>query len=355
MLEKAMKLVVPLGIVLAAVVVAILLVGSREEFTAGDVPELLPHVQAFEVTLSDVPISIVAHGNVNARYELELASEVTGRVVWVAPEFEPGEIVAAGKLLLRIDPLNYQVALAQAKAALATANIALADARAVKRMAAVGEAELNIEAARQRIVKAEQDLAYTEIKAPFDAVIDQQLVEFGQFINSGRTVARLLSSSEAEVSLPVTPAEAGFLADSVGSSVALSAQFGEQQHQWRGTLVRIESRVEQQSRVIPVIVEVASPYDLESHSHRLPLGLFVKATLPGRPISAAVRLPNTVLHADDTVFVLSEGALQRRKVNVTHRDGNSVVINGGLQSGDRVVTTRLELMFEGMKVALSDG
>jgi hypothetical protein len=36
------------------------------------------------------------------------------------------------------------------------------------------------------------------------------------------------------------------------------------------------------------------------------------------------------------------------------REGNTVVINGGLRTGDRVVTTRLELMFEGMKVEPSD-
>ena len=42
-------------------------------------------------------------------------------------------------------------------------------------------------------------------------------------------------------------------------------------------------------------------------------------------------------------------------MNVIHREGDNVVINGGLESGDKVVTTRLELMFEGMKVELSDG
>ncbi len=354
MLAKVKRLLIPLGIVIAAAVAAIILIGSREEFKTSDTTELLPHVQAIEVTLSDVPIAIVAHGNVNSRYELELATEVTGRVVWVAPEFQPGQLVAAGTVLLRIDPVNYQLALAQAKAALATANIALADARALKRTAATGEAELNIEAARQRIVKAEQDLAYTEIKAPFDAVIDQQLVEYGQFISAGRTVARLLSSSMAEVSLPVTPNEAGFLTSAVGASVVLSAQLGEQQQQWQGRLARIESRVEQAARVIPVIVEVDSPYDLDTHRHSLPLGLFVTATLPGRPVSAAVRLPGSVLHADNTVFVLAGNALQRRQVNVVYREGNSVIINKGLQTGDLVVTTRLELMFEGMKVIRSD-
>ena len=355
MLKKMMKLIVPVGIIGVAIVLAMVMVDSREELKPTAAEQLLPHVQAMEVSLSDVPISIVAHGNVTSRYELDLASEVTGRIVWVAPAFQPGEIVAAGTDLLRIDPVNYQLAVAQAKAALATANMALADARALKRQAAIGEGELNIEAARQRIVKAEQDLAYTRIKAPFAAVIDKQLVEFGQFISTGQPVARLLSSDTAEVTLPVTAAEAGFLESSIGAPVMLSAQIGERQEQWQARLARIEARVDQASRVTPVVVEVESPYDTSVHSHRLPLGLFVAAELPGQPVSSAVRLPSSVLHADDTVFVLAGGALHRKQVKVVHRSGGSVVINGGLEAGDLVVTTRLDLMFEGMKVELSDG
>ena len=81
---------------------------------------------------------------------------------------------------MRIDPINYRLALAEAKAALVRANNALADATALKRKATAAEARLNIEIARQRILKAEQDLAYTEIRAPFNAVIDRQLVELGR-------------------------------------------------------------------------------------------------------------------------------------------------------------------------------
>jgi len=61
-----------------------------------------------------------------------------------------------------------------------------------------------------------------------------------------------------------------------------------------------------------------------------------------------------VLQADDSVFVVSANALQRRQVNVVHREGNSVVLNEGLETGDRVVVTRLEVMFEGMKVEPDD-
>ena len=87
---------------------------------------------------------------------------------------------------------------------------------------------------------------------------------------------------------------------------------------------------------------------------RCPLGLFVEAKIPGKPIAHAARLPRSALHADDTVFVLSDGALQRRQINVVYRQGDWVVVDAGLQAGDELVVTRLDLMFDGMKVARID-
>ena len=347
-----MKRIIPLGIVIVATVAAMLMVASRETLSPRDEPQPLPQVRAIDIALGDVPVTIIAHGTVSARIELELASEVTGRVESVAPQFESGEMVTSGTVLLKVDPTIYRLALAEAKAALASAKNALADATALKRSALMRESELNIEAALQRITKAEQDLAYTEIKAPFDAVVDEKLVDFGQFISAGRTVARLLSSDTAEVSLPVKSAEVGLI--DASSTVLLSAKIGEQQQQWNARILRIESRVDQRTRVIPVVVEVNAPYELSVNAHRLPLGLFVRATIAGKPISAAARLPISALQADDSVFVLSNNTLQRRKIEIVVREGDSVIVNGGLETGDVVVISRLEVMFEGMKVERSD-
>ena len=352
MFKKMMKRIIPVGIVIAAVVVATLMVASREKLSSADVAQPLPQVRVIDIVLGDVPVTIIAHGTVSARIELELASEVTGRVESVAPQFESGEMVTSGTVLLKVDPTIYRLALAEAKAALASAKNALADATALKRSALMRESELNIEAAHQRIAKAEQDLAYTEIKAPFDAVIDEKLVDFGQFISTGRTVARLLSSETAEVRLPVKSAEVGLIDTS--SEVVLSVKIGEKRQQWKARILRIESRVDRQTRVIPVVVEVNAPYELSVHAYRLPLGLFVTATIAGKPISAAARLPISALQTDDTVFVLSNNTLQRRKVEIVFREGDSVVVNGGLENSDVIVISRLEVMFEGMKVERSD-
>ena len=354
MLNYAKKLLVPLVVVAVAILIAKFMLGSREELQPVEAKIPLQRVQTVQVQIGEVPISLVAHGTVTAKYELELASEVTGRVVWVAPNFEPGEAIPKGQVLLKVEAINYRLALAEAKAALASKNMALADAKALKRKAAVAEGKLNIEAARQRIAKTESDLSYTQIRAPFNSVIDQQSVELGQFISVGQPVARLLSSDTAEISLPIPAFESGFLDATLQTKVILSAHMGPRQLQWEASILRIESRVNPQTRVIPVIVEVAKPYDLSVHDDQLPLGLFVEAKIPGRPIAHATRLPSSALHADDTVFVLTDGALERRQINIVYRQGDWVVVDEGLKAGDELVVTRLNLMFDGMKVARTD-
>lgn len=354
MLNYAKKLLVPLVVVAVAILVAKFMLGMREELLPVEAKIPLQRVQTVQVQIGDVPISLVAHGNVAAKHELQLASEVTGRVVWVAPNFEPGEVIAKGQVLLKVEAINYLLAVAEAKAALASADMALADAKALKRTAAVAEGKLNIEAARQRIAKTERDLSYTQIKAPFNSVIDQQSVELGQFISAGQAVARLLSSDTAEISLPIPAFESGFLDAKVQTKVILSAQIGPRKLQWEASILRIESRVNLQTRVIPVVVEVAKPYDLSVHDNQLPLGLFVEAKLPGKPIAHAARLPSSAVHTGNSVFVLSNGALERRQINIVYRQGDWVVVDKGLKAGDELVVTRLDLMFDGMKVARID-
>lgn len=353
MFKKLVKAALPLLVIVVAMLIAKGMIGSREQLEAGGEDPPLPLVQTIAVELGEVATLLASNGNVAANIELDVSSEVTGRVVWATPEFEPGERVSAGTVLLRIDAVNYELALAEAEAALAGANTALADAQALRKRAAVTEAKLNIKAVEQRIAKAKQDLSYTQVRAPFDAIIDRKLVEVGQFVAIGQALARLLSTDAAHISLPFTAAQASLLGEPENTEVVLSVGQGEQQRQWPAKMLRVESRVDQVTRVVPVVVEVAAPYDLSVHKHSLPLGLFVQASVTGRPIGGAVRLPNSVLHGE-SVYVLRKGELQRKEVTVAYREGSAVVVSDGLQDGDQVVQTRLEVMFDGLKVQAVD-
>jgi multidrug efflux pump subunit AcrA (membrane-fusion protein) len=87
----------------------------------------------------------------------------------------------------------------------------------------------------------------------------------------------------------------------------------------------------------------------------LPFGLFVRAEIAGGSLTDAVRIPQSALHGDDDVFLFVDGQLQRRSVTVGRIGDGNALVTAGLEDGDRVVITRLDLMFEGMQVALIDG
>lgn len=351
-MARLLGLARPLLILAAAALLALVMIRSRPELESQPAAEPLPGVQVQTVDAGPLPVTVVAHGNVSAWRELNLTAEVTGRVLWQSKAFEPGVIVDAGEPLLRIDPTDYQLALAEARQALASAELTLADARALKQAARIDEAEASVAAARARIARAERDLANTEIAAPYDAVIDQQQVEVGQFVSAGTQLGRILGSARAEIRLPVPPQDISYV-DSA-TEVTLFADSVPGARSWRGRVDRIEARVDDQTRVFPVVVEVQRPLDRERHGQPLPFGLFVRAELTGSELRDAVVIPQDALHGENDVFLLEDGRLERRAVTVARIANGGAYVTGGLADGDRVVTTRLDLMFEGMKVALLD-
>lgn len=343
----------PLAIIAIAALIAFFMIRSRPQLETGEVTAPQPLVEVQSIRTGTVPVSVTAHGNVEAWRRLELTAQVSGRILWKSPKFEPGVVVPAGEPLLRIDSTDYELALAEARQALASAELALADAKALRQSARIDEAAATVAAAKARIARAERDLENTEIAAPYRAVIDEQRVEFGQFITAGTAVGRILGADRAQVRLPVAPRDIAFIDAESPAPVALFAEGDAGNRRWTGELVRIEARIDAQTRVIPVVVAVQDPLDARRHGQPLPFGLFVRAELPGREVRNAVELPQQALHGEE-VFLLHAGKLVRHPVTVARHGDGRALVTAGLKDGDRVVTTRLDLMFDGMAVAPLD-
>ena len=353
MTVRILALLRPLGILVLAAAIAFFMISSRPELVARSVDQPLPLVRVQPITLGDVPVTVTAYGNVEAWRDLTLSAQVSGRVDWRAANFEPGVLVAAGDTLLRIDDTDYRLALAEARQALASAELSLADAKSLRQAARVDEAEAAVAAAQARIARAQRDLQNTEVRSPFAAVVDTQSVEVGQFVSIGMQLGRVLGSDKAEIRLPVTAQDVVLLGDA-GAPVVLSTTVGPRERRWEGRLVRIEKRVDDQTRVFPVVVEVLEPLDTQQHASPLPFGLFVRAQIEGRPVADAVLVPQSALHGSNDVFLLVDGALVRRAVTVERVSEGMALVTAGLGNGDQVVTTRLDLMFAGMAVDLID-
>ena len=339
-----------------------------------------PLVRAVTVQPADFEFEATARGTVMPRSETELIAEVSGRVIELSQSLVTGGFFKEDDVLLRIDPLDYEIALEQASAQVqrATSELATAsknyerqrnlskrqstsesledDARNRLQMAEAAQRE-----ARARLASAERDLERTVVKAPYDGRVRTEQVDLGQFLNRGSRLARLYAIDAAEVRLPIKDDELAFLNISLrdGSawekrpSVSLSAEFAGAVHRWTGEIVRTEGELDPKTRMIQLVASVADPY--RAGTTPLPVGLFVDAVITGGVQPNIVRLPRGAMVSPSEVYIVdSSERLVRRTVNVLRSQGDFVYINDGLLRGDRVCLSRLATAIPGMKVRVEN-
>lgn len=120
-----------------------------------DAAPALP-VRVMTVASEAIRPTATAWGNLRAARTWVAVAEVQGEVTWRHPDLEPGRLIPAGTEVLRIDPADYQLALAQAEADLAV--LEAEDAQLTAEAANTGRI---LELERERLALTEADLART--------------------------------------------------------------------------------------------------------------------------------------------------------------------------------------------------
>jgi len=248
--------------------------------------------------------------------------------------------------------------------------------------------------ARASVGRARRNLERTELRASWDGRVRSEQVDVGQFVTRGGVLGRLYAVDYAEVRLPLpdrnlryldvdlrhgavlTPdektlasAEAtsageeaqteataegegaakasedeGRASETAGPAVVLRAEFGGEEREWRGRIVRTEGEIDAASRMVTLVARVEDPYGRRAKEGHVPLavGLFVEATIEGRRVPGAVSLPRAAVQRDGHVWVVDEDSrLEARDVDVLRSGDNRVVVTAGLEKGERVVVSRL--------------
>jgi len=234
------------------------------------IPTEIPHVAAAEAVFAtvevvpvqrhDTGIDFSVDGEVIPFRRIDLVAEVQGRVVYKSEQCRLGKYVTQGELLLRIDPVDYQLAVDQAEAAVSQARVNIAENEVQKTnveselllarerfeltrrdherhqqlvqrntltQAELENAQVVLLAAQEVIQRlenqlrvldmqterlavlhrreelaletAELNLARTEIRAPISGIITEDFFEVHSFIQRGANVARILDTSQLEI------------------------------------------------------------------------------------------------------------------------------------------------------------
>lgn len=378
------KILLPLIILAAGFGVAALLLVTGPSIEPQPGETIAPLVRTVEVRPQTLRLSTRTNGIVVPRTESDLVPEVDGRVTEVSPSLVSGGFFSAGDTLLRIDTLDYTVALDQARAGLTRAESDLDNAQRtlkrqqdlVRRGAAsdsqrddalnrVRIADATLREAKARISRAQRDLKRTHIVAPYDGRVRSERVDVGQFVRRGTAVGTIYAVDFAEVRLPVQDEELAFLNLPLGQGnadeeknrapVKLRARFAGDEHTWEGQVVRTEGELDPGTRMVNVIAQVAQPYATSGKRPPLSVGLFVDAEIMGSTLPELVRLPRSAMRGESKVFVVGKDLrMHFRDVNVVRRDQDDVYINGGLDAGELVCVSPLQSSADGMRVRLAD-
>lgn len=387
-MRKFFKFMLPLILIIGSVLVVIALVAFQSSQTAErkDDTKKAVLVDTIEAEVVSLNFTVNSQGTVRPRTETTLVSEVSGKIVSVAPEFVAGGFFREGEVLLQIDPSDYEAGLKRAEAALASRKARLADETARSEQALkdwknlgrqgqptdlalrkpqMADARANVSAAEADVQKARRDLERTSITVPYDGLVRQKSVDIGQYVSPGTRLGVSFAIDTAEVRLPLTNSDLHYLdlpseteiknTDKPFPPVTLSTENGDATIQWQARIIRTEGVVDETSRVIYAVAEVIDPYGVlgQSDQEELKIGTFVNAEIQGLPAENVVVLPRYVLRADHTVLIANDdNELEIVPVNVLRAEPRKVYLSGGIEGGAQVVTTTLDAPVPGTKLAI---
>ena len=312
----------------------------------GGAPMGMP-VEVVVARTDTVRDEISATGQVEAVQSIDLRPEVDGRIVEIL--IHEGQEVEQGTPLFKVDDAQLRAQVAQLEAKRDLANQALARAKELAQQNASSAADLEQAEATARAAQAEYDLQRirlerTTVRAPFAGVVGQRYVSLGDYVTTSTKLASLHTVNPQRAAFQVPERFARQLRVGQQVSFRVAAIAG---RDFTGEVDFVDPVVQLPGRTILVKARVPNLARL------LQPGMFIEARLVTAVRPQAVVVPeDAVVPAEGSsfVWVVVEGKVDRRKVNLGVRTPGFVEVMDGVKAGEQVVTGGLELLAPGAPV-----
>ncbi|MFT6558028.1 efflux RND transporter periplasmic adaptor subunit [Sneathiella sp.] len=411
MLSGKFKIVLPVLILAVGFGAYSYLKHTKVEEKPVPVKERVWNVAVKTVKRETLAPRISLFGTLMASREVELRSLVAGEIIRVSDKLKEGSILEKGDLLIEIDPFEYDASLAEKKASALEARSRLEELQAVERSEKASlvrdkeilalelrnlersealrkkgnisvkslddaknalsrqrqtveqrAAQLDIQRARigqQKAVlarleigikRAERDLKNTELRAPFRGYVDQIEVELGKRVDARDKVARLIDASSLEAQFHLSDRQFGLLQASkegvIGRPVTVKWVAGDKDHLFDGRIARIGSEISASTGGLQLYA-VLQP---NGGTNKVRPGAFVDVILSGEKYPNALQLPEHAVYEGKKVYVIVDGRIEERTVEIVYNNGATLLVTGDLKDGEQLITTRFAEIGPGLKV-----
>lgn len=314
------------------------------------------NVNVTEVTETRLsPVAWVT-GTVVSRNNSQIAAEVSGRLIMLA---DLGSHVSKGQVIAKLDPQPLTLQLREAKAntqsAEATAAFqsaevkrkqALVDKKLIaeqsleETISAYNRAKANLAAEQAKLAQIKQDLAYTELKAPFEGIVAERLRNQGEFVNNGNAIIRLVETANIEASLYAPLTAYRYLQQS--DDLQIKSPLGES----RAPIKSIIPVADTRSHLMEVRLDM-SAIDW-------PIGLDIKAAVANGASKQVTAVPRDALvlrrNATSIFIIDAENKAKQIPVSIGISQGELVEVQGDVSAGQLVVIRGAERLQPGQAV-----
>jgi len=277
-------------------------------------------------------------GSIRANEEVELHSEVSGKIIQLF--IREGESVRQGTLLLRLndDDLTAQLSKLENQKKLAQ-GIEDRQRRLLAREA-ISQQEYdislsNVQSYEADIQNVRAQIAKTVLKAPFDGTIGLRSVSLGSYISPASPIATLTSTSPAKIDFSVPAKYASAVRR--GSRVQFTVEDSEKI--FTGTVYAVDPKIDPQTRTLQLRATSPNPGGV------LIPGAFAKIDLVLSSKPRAILVPTEAILPDlsgQRVFLVKNGKSVSQKVELGLRGDREVEVVRGLSPGDTLITTGIQ-------------
>ncbi len=303
-------------------------------------------VQVIDSVALETDDRLSLHARTEAFRTVNVAAETVGQVAEIL--VERGQVVSAGEVLVRLDLDTRDIAVAEAEAQVAQRQI---EFDAAEELASQGfnseirkaEAQSLLAASRYALAHARMMLERVEITAPFGGVVDDRMVEIGDFVDVGQPVAMIVDLDPIKVVGAVAEQVIGDISPGMAGTAEIVG-IGE-----------VAGRVAYISRIANPATRTFEVELLVDNADRaIAAGLTAELVLPLASASAHRVSPSVLSLADDgTVGVKIVDADQRARfvpVEILGDASDGMIWLGGLPETIRLITIGHEFVAPGQPV-----
>ena len=319
--------------------------------------------RVMEIAYQQRSQSLVLAGTVVPRIESTLGFRVAGKIV--ARTVDVGTIVKPGDLIAQLDPADFGLAVDNARAALASADADYTRAKTdherylnlrgsgaftpqtlEQRQSLAATTFARVEQAKSQLSSAENNLAYTELRADAPGIVTAVQAEVGQVMTQGQGVVRVARTDELEILVGVPEHRLKAVRQAKAASFELWSDPG---HRHAATLRELSPSADPMTRTYPARFSVIDPPEF--------IGLGMTATLAfERPDAAPVaEVPLSAIFQRGTqpaVWVVDRQSetVTLRPVTIARWRDDTAAIASGVKDGEMIATAGVHKLEAGQKV-----